>query len=163
MDVLKDASATAIYGTRGANGVIIITTRRGAAGQTRVSFDGSASVGIKTRRNDAVNADQFMYLYEQAFNNTPKYGNLVTTKDFRGPNAAGLSWSEMPWLFEKVAKDSYLPGLNFQGNDGNYYKPRFNTLLEDEVFRTALSHKQHLSLIHISEPTRLGMISYAVF
>ena len=146
MDVLKDASATAIYGTRGANGVIIITTRRGAAGQTRVSFDGSASVGIKTRRNDAVNADQFMYLYEQAFNNTPKYGNLVTTKDFRGPNAAGLSWSEMPWLFEKVAKDSYLPGLNFQGNDGNYYKPRFNTLLEDDVFRTALSHKQHLEV-----------------
>ena len=146
MDVLKDASATAIYGTRGANGVIIITTRRGAAGAVRVNFDGSASVGIKTRRNDAVNADQFMYLYEQAFNNTPKYGNLVTTKDFRGPNAAGLSWSEMPYLFEQVPKDSYLPGLNFQGNDGNYYKPRFNTLLEDEVFRTALSHKQHLEV-----------------
>lgn len=146
MDVLKDASATAIYGTRGANGVIIITTRRGAAGQVKVNYDGSASVGIKTRRNDAVNADQFMYLYEQAFNNTPKFGNLVTTKDFRGPNAAGASWSEMPWLFEKVAKDTYLPGLNFQGNDGNYYKPRFNTLLEDEVFRTALSHKHHLEV-----------------
>lgn len=146
MDVLKDASATAIYGTRGANGVIIITTRRGAAGQTRVNYDGSASVGIKTRRNDAVNADQFMYLYEQAFNNTPKYGNLVTSKDFRGPTAAGLSFSEMPWLFEKVAKDAYLPGLNFMGNDGNYYKPRFNTLLEDEVFRTAFSHKHHLEV-----------------
>jgi len=146
MDVLKDASATAIYGTRGANGVIIITTRRGAVGQTRVNYDGSASVGIKTRRNDAVNADQFMYLYEQAFNNTPKYGNLVTSKDFRGPTAAGLSFSEMPWLFEKVAKDAYLPGLNFMGNDGNYYKPRFNTLLEDEVFRTALSHKHHLEV-----------------
>ena len=146
MDVLKDASATAIYGTRGANGVIIITTRRGAAGQVKVNYDGSASVGIKTRRNDAVNADQFMYLYEQAFNNTPKYGNLVTTKDFRGPGAPGLSWSEMPYLFEKVAKDSYLPGLNFQGNDGNYYKPRFNTLLEDVVFRTAFSHKHHLEV-----------------
>ena len=146
MDVLKDASATAIYGTRGANGVIIITTRRGAAGQTRVNYDGSASVGIKTRRNDAVNADQFMYLYEQAFNNTPKYGNLVTSKDFRGPSAAGLSWSEMPYLFEKVPKDSYLRGLNFMGNDGNYYKPRFNTLLEDEIFRTAFSHKHHLEV-----------------
>ncbi|HEY5511531.1 MAG TPA: TonB-dependent receptor [Prolixibacteraceae bacterium] len=145
MDVLKDASATAIYGTRGANGVIIITTRRGAAGQVRVNYDGSASVGIKTRRNDVVNADQFMYLYEQAFNNTPKYGNKVTTKDFRGPNA-GTSWSEIPWLFEQVAKDSYLPGLNFLGNDGKYYKPRFNTLLEDDVFRTALSHKHHLEV-----------------
>ena len=146
MDVLKDASATAIYGTRGANGVIIVTTKRGAAGKVKVNYDGSASAGIKTRRNDAVNADQFMYLYEQAFNNTPKYGNLVTSKDFRGPTAAGLSWSEMPWLFEQVAKDSYLPGLNFMGNDGKYYKPRFNTLLEDEIFRTAFSHKHHLEV-----------------
>jgi TonB-dependent SusC/RagA subfamily outer membrane receptor len=129
MDVLKDASATAIYGTRGANGVIIITTKRGAAGKVKVNYDGSASVGMKTRRNDAVNADQFMYLYEQAFNNTPKFGNLVTSKDFRGPTAAGLSWAEMPWLFEEVAKDAYLPGLNFMGNNGKYYKPRFNTLL----------------------------------
>ncbi len=159
MDVLKDASATAIYGTRGANGVIIITTKRGAAGEIRVNYDGSASIGIKTRRNDAVNADQFMYLYEQAFTNTPKYGNLVSTKDFRGPNAAGLSWSEMPWLFEQVAKDSYLPGLNFQGNDGNYYKPRFNTLLEDEVFRNAFSNKQH---VEVSGGTEKGRYSLSL-
>ncbi len=159
MDVLKDASATAIYGTRGANGVIIITTKRGAAGNVKVTYDGSASAGIKTRRNDAVNADQFMYLYEQAFNNTPKFGNLVSTKDFRGPSAAGLSWSEMPYLFEKVAKDSYLPGLNFQGNDGNYYKPRFNTLLEDEVFRTAYSYKNR---VEVSGGTEKGKYSMAL-
>jgi TonB-linked SusC/RagA family outer membrane protein len=159
MDILKDASATAIYGTRGANGVIIITTKRGAAGDVRVNYDGSASLGIKTRRNDAVNADQFMYLYEQAFTNTPKYGNLVTTKDFRGPNAAGNSWSEMPWLFEKVAKDSYLPGLNFMGDDGNYYKPRFNTLLEDEVFRNAFSNKQH---VEVSGGTEKGRYSLSL-
>lgn len=159
MDVLKDASATAIYGTRGANGVIIITTKRGAAGDIKVNYNGSASIGIKTRRNDAVNADQFMYLYEQAFNNTPKYGNLVTTKDFRGPNAAGLSWSEMPHLFEQVAKDSYLPGLNFIGNDGNYYKPRFNTLLEDEVFRNAFSYKNR---VEVSGGTEKGRYSLAL-
>lgn len=159
MDILKDASATAIYGTRGANGVIIITTKRGVAGDVKVNYDGSASVGIKTRRNDAVNADQFMYLYEQAFNNTPKYGNLVTTKDFRGPNAAGLSWSEMPWLFEQVAKDSYLPGLNFIGDDGNYYKPRFNTLLEDEVFRNAFSYKNR---VEVSGGTQKGRYSLAL-
>ena len=159
MDILKDASSTAIYGTRGANGVIIITTKRGVAGEVRVNYDGSVSVGVKTRRNDAVNADQFMYLYEQAFNNTPKYGNLVSTKDFRGPNAAGLSWNNMPYLFEEVAKDSYLPGLNFIGNDGKYYKPRFNTLLEDEVFRNALSNKQH---VQISGGTEKGKYSLAL-
>ncbi|HNY53070.1 MAG TPA: TonB-dependent receptor [Bacteroidales bacterium] len=159
MDVLKDASSTAIYGTRGANGVIIITTKRGVAGDIKVNYDGSVSLGIKTRRNDAVNADQFMYLYEQAFNNTPKFGNLVTTKDFRGPNAAGLSWSEMPHLFVQVPKDSYLPGLNFMGNDGNYYKPRFNTLLEDEVFRNALSYKNR---VEVSGGTEKGRYSLAI-
>jgi TonB-linked SusC/RagA family outer membrane protein len=159
MDVLKDASATAIYGTRGANGVIIITTKRGAAGKVKVNYDGSASAGIKTRRNDAVNADQFMYLYEQAFNNTPKFGNLVTSKDFRGPTAAGLSWSAMPWLFQEVAKDAYLPGLNFMGNDGKYYKPRFNTLLEDEVFRTAFSYKNRFE---VSGGTEKGKYSLAL-
>lgn len=159
MDILKDASATAIYGTRGANGVIIITTKRGVAGDIKVNYDGSASVGVKTRRNDAVNADQFMYLYEQAFNNTPKYGNKVTTKDFQVLNAAGLSWSEMPWLFEQVAKDSYLPGLNFIGNDGNYYKPRFNTLLEDEVFRNAFSFSNR---VEVSGGTEKGRYSLAL-
>lgn len=159
MDVLKDASATAIYGTRGANGVIIITTKRGAAGKVKVNYDGSASVGIKTRRNDAVNADQFMYLYEQAFNNTPKFGNLVTSKDFRGPTAAGLSWSEMPWLFQETAKDSYLPGLNFMGNNGKYYKPRFNTLLEDEVFETAFSYRNRFE---VSGGTEKGKYSIAI-
>ena len=156
MDILKDASATAIYGTRGANGVIIITTKRGKAGDVTVNYNGSVSAGIKTRHNWAVNADQFMYEYEQAFNNTPKYGNLVTTKDFRGPNAAGLSWNNMPWLFEQVAKGSYLPGLDFIGNDGNYYKPRFNTLLEDEVFRTAFSYKNH---VEVSGGTQKGRYS----
>jgi TonB-dependent SusC/RagA subfamily outer membrane receptor len=40
MEVLKDASATAIYGSRGANGVVIITTKRGTTGKTTISYDG---------------------------------------------------------------------------------------------------------------------------
>jgi len=144
LDVLKDASATAIYGTRGANGVIIIKTKRGITGKTRVDYNGSVSVGIKTRHNYVVNADQFMYEYEQAIINTPKYGTLVKNKDFRGPNAVGLSWSEMPHLFERVAQGEYF--MDFIGNDGNYYKPRFNSILEDEIFRNALSYNNHINM-----------------
>jgi len=48
MDILKDASSTAIYGTRGANGVIIITTKRGAAGKTRVNLSSYISSNIPT-------------------------------------------------------------------------------------------------------------------
>jgi len=159
MDILKDASATAIYGTRGANGVIIITTKRGKAGELKVNYTGSASVGFKTRHNWVVDAKQFMYEYEQAFTNTPKYGVLISTKDFRGPNAAGLSWNDMPYLFEETPKGSYLPGLDFEGNDGKYYKPRFSTQLEDYVFRKAISNQHH---IEVSGGTEKGRYSLSL-
>lgn len=58
--VLKDASAAAIYGARGANGVIIITTKRGKAGQEgRVSYDGYVSVAELSNTIDMLNAEQF--------------------------------------------------------------------------------------------------------
>lgn len=46
IDVLKDASATAIYGSRGANGVVIITTKKGKAGKPTISYNGSFTVGL---------------------------------------------------------------------------------------------------------------------
>ena len=49
IDVLKDASATAIYGIRAANGVVIVTTKRGRIGATQVSFDGYLSVQSKPK------------------------------------------------------------------------------------------------------------------
>ncbi len=144
IDVLKDASATAIYGTRGANGVIIITTKRGAAGETLVNYSGSVSLGIMTRHNYTVTTDQFMYLYEQAFTNTPKYGTLATQKDFRGGKGTGASWSDMPWLFEQVQPGGYF--MDLIGNDGNYYKPRFYSDWEDEAFNPAVSHSHHFDI-----------------
>ena len=50
VDILKDGSAAAIYGTRGTNGVIIITTKRARAGDTMVEYDGQLSVQTVTRR-----------------------------------------------------------------------------------------------------------------
>jgi TonB-linked SusC/RagA family outer membrane protein len=60
MEILKDASATAIYGSRGANGVIIITTKSGKSGETIVSYD--ASFGLQTIRKklDLLNAKEYM-------------------------------------------------------------------------------------------------------
>jgi TonB-dependent starch-binding outer membrane protein SusC len=60
MEVLKDASATAIYGSRGANGVVLITTRRGKAGQARVEFDTYQGVQHITKRFDVLNASDLM-------------------------------------------------------------------------------------------------------
>jgi len=155
MDVLKDASATAIYGTRGANGVIIITTKRGKAGDTKVNYNGSASIGIMTRHNYTVTTDQFMYQYEQAFTNTPKYGTLKTEKDFRGGQGYPTSWSELPHLFEQVPQGGYF--MDLMGNDGNYYKPRFYSDWEEEAFSPAFGHNHHIDVSGGTEKIRLSL------
>ena len=155
MDILKDASATAIYGTRGANGVIIITTKRGEVGKTRVSYNGSMTVGTMQRHNYTVTADQFMYQYYQAFTNTPKYGNLDLSKDFRGGMGTGLSWSEMPHLFEQVQPGEYF--LPVIGNDGNYYKPRFYSDWEDIAYNNSFSHDHHIDLTGGTETAKFAL------
>ncbi|QKG56591.1 SusC/RagA family TonB-linked outer membrane protein [Hymenobacter sp. BRD128] len=59
IDILKDASATAIYGSRAAYGVVIITTKRGKAGETRIDFGAAAGFSRILRRIDVLNADQY--------------------------------------------------------------------------------------------------------
>jgi TonB-dependent SusC/RagA subfamily outer membrane receptor len=58
-DVLKDASATSIFGSRGANGVILITTKRGRAGQTRVEYNAFAGIEKQARFFDLLNGDEW--------------------------------------------------------------------------------------------------------
>lgn len=61
-NVLKDASATAIYGSRGSNGVIIITTKKGQRGGVKVSYNGSATISMKKNTVDVLDADGFRKL-----------------------------------------------------------------------------------------------------
>ncbi|GGG99345.1 SusC/RagA family TonB-linked outer membrane protein [Parapedobacter pyrenivorans] len=69
IDVLKDASATAIYGSRGSNGVIIVTTRQGAPGKNRIAYDGY--VGMKTPTNlpDLMDGPQFVANFNEILKN----------------------------------------------------------------------------------------------
>lgn len=144
MEVLKDASATAIYGARGANGVIMITTKRGVTGKTQVDYSGSISRNVLQRHLYAMDADQLMYVYEQAMANGDKYGTINRAKDFRGATASGISYSEMPWLFEQTTKDGYI--LDLIGKDGNYYKPIYNTNWEEKAFRPSTSNNHHIDV-----------------
>ena len=66
IEVLKDASAGAIYGSRAANGVVLITTKRGAAGKTNISFNYQTGVSNATRRVDFMNAEQYISFYKMA-------------------------------------------------------------------------------------------------
>lgn len=69
IDILKDASATAIYGSRGANGVIVVTTKRGKAGQMRLNVDYFTGVQEVTKRMDVLNAQQYAEFSKEGANN----------------------------------------------------------------------------------------------
>lgn len=63
MEILKDASATAIYGAQGANGVVLITTKRGKAGEAKFTYDGSVSMNRQMKRLDLLNLRGFAEYY----------------------------------------------------------------------------------------------------
>ena len=65
IDVLKDASAAAIYGSRATAGVIIVTTKKGSAGKTRVNYDAYVSTDIVARKYDVLNAAQYRQVAEE--------------------------------------------------------------------------------------------------
>ena len=69
MEILKDASATAIYGSRGANGVVLITTKGGKSGQDQISFETYYGVQNVRRTLDVMNAQQFATLANEAYRN----------------------------------------------------------------------------------------------
>ncbi|MBR1630428.1 MAG: SusC/RagA family TonB-linked outer membrane protein, partial [Paludibacteraceae bacterium] len=84
LDILKDASATAIYGSRGANGVVIITTKNGTIGAPVVSYDGSFGVQRVSRTIPLMDAYEFMRLQEEMYTTAEMqthYGYYATGND----------------------------------------------------------------------------------
>lgn len=83
IEVMKDASSAAIYGSQGANGVIIVTTKRGVAGKTKVSYTGYTGIS-QYRHIDLVNGDRFVQMKRDAYliaNNLWIPGNKGTVDD----------------------------------------------------------------------------------
>lgn len=81
VEVLKDASATAIYGSRGANGVIMITTKRGSKGKPRIEFNSSYSMQNEINRLDLLDADQFIDYIQEARPNIQSAGGNTDWQD----------------------------------------------------------------------------------
>jgi TonB-linked SusC/RagA family outer membrane protein len=69
IEVLKDADATAIYGSRGANGVVLITTKKGQAGKTKITVSSSSGFGKVTEMMDLMNTQQYLEMRRQGFAN----------------------------------------------------------------------------------------------
>ena len=68
MEILKDASATAIYGAQGANGVVLITTKRGKAGEAKFTYDGMLAVQHQSKRLDMMNLREYATYYNDLAN-----------------------------------------------------------------------------------------------
>src|SRR5205085_9044435 len=100
LEVLKDASSTAIYGARGANGVILISTKRGRVGGTRVTYDGNVNVSDLYRHVRTLNSDEFVKTYNLAFANGTKFDPAGGTWTPPAP----LNHTTFPLLFDSNDK-----------------------------------------------------------
>jgi TonB-linked SusC/RagA family outer membrane protein len=161
IDVLKDASATAIYGARGANGVILITSKRGVGGKAQITFGTNVSRNVLQRHVYALNAEQLTYLYLQAMNNATKYGTVVPGNDFRATAAGGQgnqatnTFSSMLHLFKAVPQGSY--SVPLLGADGQYYKPLYDTNWESLMFPSSTSQAHYVSIRGGSEAAKFSI------
>ncbi|WP_314241294.1 SusC/RagA family TonB-linked outer membrane protein [Empedobacter tilapiae] len=88
IEVLKDADATAIYGSRGANGVILITTKKGTKNKTSFNVDFNTSINHITKYVDLLNTEQYIKLRKEAFSN-----DGITTYPFNAYDVNG-TWDQ---------------------------------------------------------------------
>ncbi len=133
MEVLKDASAAAIYGARGANGVIMVTTKRGKTdGEgVSVSYQGSVSVSSMARKMNTLNAQQWCDAFMIGLENENKYQGTNWSLDRR-------DWFNDPTYFDA---------------NGN---PLYDTDWQDEATRNAVSHNHQINIQQAGKNSSMG-------
>jgi TonB-linked SusC/RagA family outer membrane protein len=109
LDVLKDASATAIYGSRGANGVVLITTKRGIAGDTRVAFNTYYGVSKITNKYNVYDADQYRALRDYSIYN----------QDYLADEKQGIATGRNTDWQDLLYKDGYMTDNNLSISGGS--------------------------------------------
>lgn len=139
IDVLKDASATAIYGVRAVNGVIVVTTKQGKTGKTRVNY--SADVQIRARPNygqvDVMNAAQRLRTSEELF-----AANILSTTR---SNKIGWEGAYLDYTAKNISKEEFDQRLQNMAT--------MNTNWFDELFTNSWSQNHNLSLSGGSQRT----------
>jgi len=104
MEILKDASATAIYGSQGSNGVVLITTKRGKAGEAKFSYDGMYSIQRQAKRLDVMNLKQFAEYSNDMAAETAGRDQRV---EFRDPNLLGNGTNWQDAVFQIAPMQSH--------------------------------------------------------
>jgi TonB-dependent starch-binding outer membrane protein SusC len=137
IEVLKDASSAAIYGARGSNGVVLITTKRGLKEEgISIEYSSYVSAGcLAKKRNDMygpMNSAEFMEVQKIAYENAPYFRNYQTGNE------------------PKLKLDNDL----LFDSGGN---PRYDTDWEKEVTRTAFSHNHQFNIMYGTKKTSTGI------
>ncbi len=135
IEVLKDASATAIYGSRGANGVILVTTKRGSKSGATVGYDSYYGVGKIAKKVDVLNSEQFLMIEDVAYQNAEKYD--------------AVGWARGKYTNPALKRTN---PLLFDSNG----KPLYDTDWQDAVTQSAFSQNHQLSFTSGGEKGSLG-------
>lgn len=141
--ILKDASATAIYGSRAAGGVIVVTTKKGKQGKARVNYSGNVSVTLQPQRNYSLMNSQEKIAYEQGLwdeFSAPYFEKGETNYPTIGIVGIVRSGKDRFKGWTKDQQDAYLNELS--QNNTNWY---------DELFRNGVSTTHNLSISGGSE------------
>ncbi|AKD56700.1 SusC/RagA family TonB-linked outer membrane protein [Spirosoma radiotolerans] len=144
VEVLKDASSTAIYGARGANGVILVSTRKGKAGESRVTYDSQFSVNtIGPNKPKVLNAKEYLATEDLAYANMAKYDPVGW--------AAG-KWSYLDPKVRRTAFSAAHPGV-FDAN----LNPLYDTDWFKESSQNKLSQNHQLGFSGGNERTQYSL------
>lgn len=146
VEVLKDASATAIYGSRGANGVIIVTTKQAKEGRVSIDYEGSFSSQTVRKRLELMDATEYAGYYNLFWKNTR--GEEFFTQDEIAAFGRGVDWQDQVFRAASVQDHS----LNVSGGSertqfavGTSYYNQEGVIKENKyqriVLRANLSHK----------------------
>ncbi|WP_442795377.1 SusC/RagA family TonB-linked outer membrane protein [Pelobium manganitolerans] len=165
VDVLKDAASAAIYGSQAANGVVLVTTKKGSVGKSQLTFDAYSGIQNVARKADLLNAEQYkVIMNEQALNSG------ATAFDFAGmADLANTNW--LDYMFKDDAKTEnyslgvnggteksiYALSMNYIAQEGivggkevsNYERYGFRTNTEHKVLDKILKVGQHLNFNYI--------------
>jgi len=117
VEILKDASAAAIYGSRGANGVVLITTKKGKSGQLRVNYDTYFAIQQVANKLDILTTSE--YIKAQNELSVARGGSIVFTPGDIAAIGAGTDWQNL--IFRDAPMQSH--NLSFSGGNANtkYY------------------------------------------
>lgn len=120
MEVLKDASATAIYGAQGANGVVLITTKRGKAGEAKFTYDGSVNWSRQNKRLDLLNLREFAEYYNDLVNQGEIY-SLNADKAYSDPSTLGKGTNWQDAIFRTAFQHQHQIGAQGGNEKVKYY------------------------------------------